>query len=221
MKPRSFTGGLLLAASLALTAAGLRAQDGLEGALPRANPSAPQVGSPLAVADFDNDKKADGAVIVGPDWTPGHRDIHIEVYLSGRQNTALTFESSEAVHSVSARDIDNDGDADLVVEEPFTAHRLHVWLNDGKGGFQKGRVEDFPSPPPAQERLRTPSNPFDLAVTVLPPHRSSEVAPWAVRRRHGRSLSAGWLRLLPEGSLPAIFVLSAGSPRAPPFLSSH
>lgn len=199
MKVRSLV--LVAAAALSLTAPRLRAQDGLEGAL------ATRLGLSLAAADFDRDNKADGAVLLDSGV--------VELHLSGRSSVALTFGSAGAANAVSALDIDHDGDTDVVVEQPFTELRLHVWLNDGTGGFQKGRVEDFPSPPPSRERLRAPSDRLEAVFLAMPPQRSDAGAPVVQRLPRPPSVSRAQ-RVLAEASLPALRDLSPAGSRAPP-----
>jgi hypothetical protein len=177
MKGRSLALNIVVAA-LALTAS-LWAQDGLEGALSRTN-----VGSPvpfsqtLAAADFDGDNKPDGAILVDHDWLRSQSGFRtIELHFTGRGNTDLTFESNEATLAISALDVNKDGATDIVVEQPFTHKRLQVWLNDGRGGFRKGRVEDFPSDVNATgERFDAPSRRPDSPTFCLPPQRGSEIA---------------------------------------------
>ena len=142
---------LAFATFLAFMAPRLWAQDGVEGVLPRVvlvsqlNPDA-LFEQGLAVADFDNDHKPDGAVLVQSGKTAaGQNSFRIELHLSNSANTALTFESNETTLAITAVDVNKDGATDLVVEQPLTHKRLYVWLGDGHGGFHKGRVEDFSS----------------------------------------------------------------------------
>lgn len=160
-----------LIAFAALGTSCLWAQDGLEGALSRANIGT-AFGPTLAVADFDNDHALDGAVLV-----PAGRSqtaFRVEVHLSGQDNTTLTFESTESQHAVSAVDVDDDGDLDVLVHRSFTGEPLHVWLNDGYGEFLDGNVEDIPFPTPTRERFREPQWPLHQTLLSLPSQRGSE-----------------------------------------------
>lgn len=121
----------------------LFAGDGLERAMRRVEWSDP-LGGKLAVADFDRDQKADAAVLLRPHLPQPLDSYRIEVNISGRPSVAFTFQSPGGAVAVSARDIDDDHDSDLVVEERFTAQGVKVWINDGKGGFHEGRLEDYP-----------------------------------------------------------------------------
>jgi hypothetical protein len=183
MKLRSFSIKLAIAAALMLTAPWIFAQDGLQSALSRANLASPgsleaPFGQTVAVADFDGDSKLDGAVLVGPGWPrPQSRLRTIELHFTGRRNTDLTFESNESTLAITALDVNRDGATDIVVEQPFTHKRLHVWLNDGRGGFRKVGSEDFPSADLGnQHRLETPAQELNCPALSLPPQRGFEVA---------------------------------------------
>ena len=227
MKARSVCVKLVVAAFLALMAPGLWAQDGLEGALSRANLASPvRLGMPfsqtLAAADFDGDNKPDGAVLVdygrrrsqSSFWT-------IELHFTDRRNVDLTFKSNATTLSISAVDVNRDGATDIVVEQPFTHKRLHVWLNDGRGGFLKVRSEDFPSAAGGNdEQMRSPSQRRDCPALWLPPQRSSEIAILTACGFPNPSSSAGG-QSLPMASVVEPPAAALYSPRAPPLPLPH
>jgi hypothetical protein len=150
MKHRLLPLSLVMAAGLACSTPQAGAQDGLKGALARADlTSSKSVRTPfqqtLASADFDGDNKPDGAVLVDTGWLPprgGRRTI--ELHFTGRAITNLTFETTEVALAISAVDVNRDGAPDIVVEEPLTHKRLQVWLNDGHGDFRQARADDYP-----------------------------------------------------------------------------
>jgi len=181
MKPRlvlklAFLSALFLAAPL------VRAQDGVQGALPRGNLAAnfasPFQQQTLAVADFDGDHKPDGAVLIDSGLLltqSGFRTI--ELHFTGRANTDLTFESNQNTLAISALDVNRDGAADIVVEQSVTHKRVQVWLNDGRGGFRKVRSDDYPFlDPGTRERADSPSERPDPSAIGLPTQRGSEIA---------------------------------------------
>ena len=158
---------------LALAVPRVWAQDGLKGALPWTSFTEPFAHG-LAVGDFDNDKKLDGALLLDSAGLAARR---IEVHFTGRVNTELTFESSERALTVTARDVDNDGDDDLVVEESFTHRPLHIWINEGHGDFHEGRVQDFPSLGlDTHQELHSPCAGTECLSLCLPPQPGFEVA---------------------------------------------
>lgn len=132
---------------LSLAVQGAWAQDGLPGA---ASESARAAGlrssfsSGLVAADFDNDHKLDGALLLDAGVIAGQRVFRIELHVSASQNRSLRFASYDSSLAISALDVNRDGMPDLVVEQAFTHKRLGVWLNDGHGRFRAARVEDFP-----------------------------------------------------------------------------
>ncbi len=221
MNARSLCVKFILAASLAITAPWLWAQDGVQGALSRANLSSPvnlgpQFGEDLTIADFDSDHQPDGAVLFEMGRIHGQTSFRIEFHFTGRENTDLSFESNETTLAISASDVNGDGADDIVVEQPFTHKRLQVWLNDGRGDFRRVRSEDFPSGDVGNhEGLDAPSQRPDCPALCLPPQRGSELAILtALGLPSLASSAAEQPRSITSagGSLPA----SPYGPRAPP-----
>jgi hypothetical protein len=213
---------VVMTAALVLAVSSLRAQDGLEGALPRANLASPlNLAAPfdqkLAIADFDNDHKPDGAVLVGSGRLAGQNSFRIELHLSHSNNTDLTFESPESSLAITAWDINKDGAADVVVEQPLTHKRLYVWLGDGHGGFYKGRVEDFPSPDVITgERLESPTPRPDCPAVCLGQQRGTELALLTSQSLLRRAPPANQFKSLPIASKLASPGSSPDASRAPP-----
>jgi hypothetical protein len=161
---------------LALAAPRLWAQDGIKGALSQSN-FATSLERSLAVADFDNDQRPDGAVLLHPNGLRPQSSFRIELHLTGNKNTELSFESSQTALELVAFDIDHDGDTDVIVQQAFTHERLHVWINDGEGAFHEGRLQDFSSIEVATgESLNAPSRQPYAPVLALCTQRGFEVA---------------------------------------------
>ena len=171
MNVRSIPVKFVFTILLALAAPCLWAQDGLKGALSQTNFAASQERS-LAVADFDNDQKPDGAVLFRPTGLRPQNNFRIELHLTGRENTELTFQSNQTALELVALDIDHDGDTDVIVQHAFTHERLHVWINDGNGAFHEGRAQDFPSAAlETRESLNLPSQQTYAPVLALSSQR--------------------------------------------------
>jgi hypothetical protein len=156
----------------------LRAQDGLLGALAReaAMTHAPLgFEQPLAAADFDNDQRPDGALLLPAGFSDGQRSFRIELHITSGNDDVITFTSAERSLSISALDVNRDGAPDLVVEKAFTHERLQVYLNDGHGAFHKARVEDFALPDPSAPQWQSRTAQFSQNV-YLPTTRGSEPA---------------------------------------------
>jgi len=178
MNLRRFVIALLVLAALGCAVPGLRAQDGLQGALSQDVVVQP-LGSSyvgvferrLAAADFDGDRHPDGALLLpfssrADDVRMSYR---LEVHLSNSSNTELSFEATDRALSVVALDINHDGMTDLVVEQALTHRRLHVWLGDGRGGFRKARLEEFPeNDDRGGNEASTPGSEQEPAVVTLP-----------------------------------------------------
>ena len=126
-----------------LLAAALHAQEGLRDAFARVNFSGELsnglLGSSVVAADFNHDSHPDGAILVH-----NRNTFRIEVHFRFQQVNQITFASNLLALTISAVDVNHDGSADLVVVDPFSHHRLFVWLNDGYGSFRAARVDDFP-----------------------------------------------------------------------------
>jgi len=174
MKQRLSIVVILLFSSL--LAPGLRAQDGLAGALSGlkgVSYSASELRAPYAAADFDDDQKPDGALLLEAGLLNGQRAFRIELHLTTDSNNAIAFSSAESELSIRAADVDRDGATDIVVEKAFSHERLQVYLNDGHGAFRPARSEDFPSSNTAAPSWHFQQH-LSFPVWGLPPSRSLE-----------------------------------------------
>jgi len=222
MRARSLFVKVLVVGAVALAAPWLRAQDGLPGALLRTNHGlqlnlTAAFVQTLAVADFDDDHKLDGAVLLDCGRAWNQTSFRIQFHLSGGENSELAFESAEPRLTIRALDINHDGATDIVIEHPVTHKRLYVWLNDGHGVFHKGRIEDFPSAEvPGGGQVESPSLGMDCPAVCLPQQRCTEMTILAAAFLRGRPPSAvGLERLFPASSVISRPFSSASS-RAPP-----
>lgn len=214
MNVRSLCLRLLVATSLALTGSCLWAQDGVQGALSHASLSS-HFGRSLAIADLDGDHQPDGAVLLQSGWSSS-QNFRLQLHFTGHTNVEITFQSSNTTLAVTAWDIDNDGDYDLIVEEAVTHKPLRVWINDGNGDFHEGRVQDFPSlAPGTQEQLRSPAVQADCLALCLPPQRGSDV-PLLATGLLARPPSRSSLNAATVLSSIRLSALALNSSRAPP-----
>lgn len=89
-----------------------------------------------------------------------------------RQHEYLRLKGA-AQYTLSARDVDADEDADLVLRERVTGRAVALLVNDGRGGFAAAALEDYPG---ARERHRglsrldreRPLGLTSLAPTIVP-----------------------------------------------------
>ena len=212
MKTRIAIAELMLAFAV-LHATGLKAQDGLRGALSRGDCLAH-----IAIADFDHDQKPDGAILREAQRDNGIRSFRIELHLSAERNTKITVLSSDSGLSISALDVDRDGALDIVIEEAFSGQRLQVYLNDGHGSFHRARVEAHPSLDWDLRYWRARQG-QDLSAFCLPSSCSSEIGRQQLVSTLGRERSAQ-LSFWSQAILLQSSVRALSAPRAPPDLLS-
>ncbi|HKA55622.1 MAG TPA: FG-GAP-like repeat-containing protein, partial [Candidatus Binatia bacterium] len=125
-------------------------------------PSPPHTSSPAgtspAPSDLDGDGLADPVL-----FSPGNPH-HIELYLSRTdERIALPVSAVAGGGSLSAQDLDGDGDMDLLWQGSLPTHTVRVWLNDGVGRFE------CLCPPASRERRWALSGPGLDAAPARPP----------------------------------------------------
>jgi len=201
-----------------LCAPALKAQDGLSGVLSRRARTAqefPQLSPEIAAADFDNDQKPDGAILVETGLLNGLRAFRIELHFTAGNNNSITFSSDESGLAISALDVNRDGAPDIVVERAFTRQRVQVYLNDGHGTFHRARSEDYPSSDPSAPGCRTKLT-QGSPVFCLPGSRLSDTeTPQQISVLHRDP--SGRFRFWLEGFLVRSAARAPSSSRAPPF----
>jgi hypothetical protein len=91
-------------------------------------------GQDLALADFDGDNRVDEAKLGGTG-----RNKNIEIRLAhSKATTLLRFDTlTSGPGSLFARDIDNDGDNDLIWSDLLHPDDVVIWLDDGSGRFER------------------------------------------------------------------------------------
>jgi len=91
-------------------------------------------GQELALADFDGDNRVDEAKLGG---TGRNKNIEIRLARS-KATTLLHFDTlTSGPGSLFARDIDNDGDNDLIWSDLLHPDDVVIWLDDGSGRFER------------------------------------------------------------------------------------
>ncbi len=101
---------------------------------PFAEHTPPDTGVSHALSDLDGDDLPDPVMVS----TEGIQNA-IEIQLS-RTNAYLVLPfsatSADAFGSLSAQDVDRDGDTDLLWQGALPPYQIIVWLNDGAGRFE-------------------------------------------------------------------------------------
>ena len=92
-----------------------------------------------AIADFDADKKPDFAIAnkIGTSSRGYEYSVELELSLEARQ--VFRFHSPDSALSITALDLDNDQDLDVVLTRTFNGEVVGVWLNNGYGHFSEDR----------------------------------------------------------------------------------
>jgi len=218
MKLRSLIFPIFLI-SLFLMAPVLWAQDGLEGAVSKVGHGPSLLPNSFehrfVAADFDNDQKPDGAVLLDAGNLNGQKLFRIELHVTAGENNELTFESNETALTLSALDVNQDGAPDIIVEQAFTHKRLQVWLNDGHGLFHELRGEDFPSAPASSFQWGSPLHwQVDLSLT-LPSKLGSDHEVLIQQVLRFDSSSSNW-RDRADARFDRLRSIHTRSPRGPP-----
>ncbi|MGA8741997.1 MAG: VCBS repeat-containing protein [Terracidiphilus sp.] len=173
------------------------------------------LGQKFVAADFDNDQRPDGAVLLDAGQLEGRELFRIRLYIAASQDRELTFQSNEKALAISAPDVNQDGLPDLVVEQVFTHKRLQVWLNDGHGRFRQVRVEDFPPSGEAPCRLKNPTGEPCGLVLALPSRSGNDHAALILQVLRFDSSSSLW-RIQSTNRQTQFGSLAFHSPRSPP-----
>jgi len=99
-------------------------------------------GQTIALSDFDSDGLLDEARLYG---TGLHKRIGIKLSSSG-EHISLQFAVKLLNHgSLFARDLDEDGSADLIWTDLVHSESVIVWLGDGYGNFSRSTSRNFNS----------------------------------------------------------------------------
>jgi len=97
-----------------------------------------------AIADLDDDGRPDLAFSTTAIRTRSSAEYRIEIKLSS-QDALVTFTLSGDSDQtrISPEDIDGDRDLDLVLRNVWTGAPLALWINDGKGHFHEGNLDQI------------------------------------------------------------------------------
>jgi hypothetical protein len=196
------------------------AQDGLRGALSRSAERARvgfALGTEVAAADFDNDQKPDGAVLLEAGLMNRERAFRIELHMTAGQNATITFSSAETGLTISALDVNRDGAPDILVEKAITHQRLRVYLNNGHGVFERASKEAFPTPDDSEPLWRARLSAQNLPPVFLPVTRGFELHR-AQAAIVPRGEDAGRTSFWPDALLAQNGARAPSAARAPPSL---
>jgi hypothetical protein len=169
-----------------------------------------------ATADLDGDGRPDLATARAEGWGQDAFNYRIEVALTTQGGlSSFSVSSEEGGLRIVPRDVDGDGDLDLVISSARSHLPVGVWINDGHGGFTQGD-------PTAYSRsiwtddpgISSHTSQEAFQATVPPSSRS-----WLVSSHESHfdtDLLFGRLPLLPAASSLTWFAVSQPRTRAPP-----
>jgi hypothetical protein len=97
-------------------------------------------GQSLALADFDGDDRIDTATLSS---TGRNKDIEIRLSRA-KSRIVLRFDTQTSeLGSLFSRDVDNDGDNDLIWSNLLRADDVVIWLDDGSGRFDRVPSDEY------------------------------------------------------------------------------
>jgi len=97
------------------------------------------------IADLDGDRHADVAIVKPEGWSARGFEYRIELRLTTRAGTSSFKVAGETGGlRIVARDVDGDGDLDLVIKSARSLAPVGVWINDGHGRFTEGDPGAYP-----------------------------------------------------------------------------
>jgi hypothetical protein len=131
-----------------------------------------------AVADFDGDSQPDLAITKMEAQGAGYV-YWLEFDLSTRREAdpARRHPGLPALASsvfglhLTARDVDGDHDLDIVVTVGITRKPVAVWINDGKGGFEEGDLDAYPTLTCREDLSLSPQRGSDSVPLLYDPGR--------------------------------------------------
>jgi len=98
-----------------------------------------------AIADLDGDGRPDFAIVRSESWGPNAFQYRIELALTTRVGpSSFTISAEEGGVRIVPRDVDGDGDLDLVITSAWSLAPVGVWINDGHGRFTQGDPTAYP-----------------------------------------------------------------------------
>jgi hypothetical protein len=106
--------------------------------------TARSVGTPFAIADLDGDQEPDMAVVELQRGLATRARYSIRLQLTAKPESSISVDGPLGGLDITARDVNGDDIADLVVTTELDARLVAVLVNDGHGNFSVAPLEDYP-----------------------------------------------------------------------------
>ena len=97
------------------------------------------------IADLDGDGRPDFAIVRAESWDSKGLRYRIELQLStGVSPSSFSVSAEKGGLRLLPRDVDGDGDLDLVVLSAWALAPIGVWINNGHGEFTRADPTAYP-----------------------------------------------------------------------------
>jgi hypothetical protein len=169
-----------------------------------------------AVGDLDGDGRPDLAIVRQKGRSAGGFRYQVEINLTTRTSpTCFSVSASEGGLNIIPRDVDGDGDLDLVITSAWSLSPVGLWINDGHGGFTQGDPSAYPQSIWTESSGISSNSPQQAVQATVPMSYGSGLD--SFRESHFRcELPCARLRLSPIAANPQLVAISRPQTRAPP-----
>ena len=172
------------------------------------------------IADLDGDGRPDWAFVRQTGWGAAGVLYRIDLHLSTKLSAScIRVSGQRGGLKIMPRDVDADGDLDLVIAGAWSLGPLGVWINNGHGEFTGGDLTAYPKlTRAANAALSTYGRPPSLSAGILRSYKDSMGRPpvgGRFRRRTATDRVAN-----PATAFQASQPASALRTRSPPFMTA-
>ena len=169
-----------------------------------------------AIADLDGDGRLDVAIVRSESRGPHAFQYRIELALTTRvAPSSFSVSADEGGLRIIPRDVDGDGDLDLVITSAWSLAPVGVWINDGHGGFTQGDPTAYPRSIWTEGPGISSDAPQEKLQATVPPSYRSYVGS-SLRSYFCDQLASHHLPLLQAAARPSGGAMKRPSTRAPP-----
>lgn len=170
-----------------------------------------------AIADLDGDGRSDLAVVSGEGRGTNGARYQIELNLSAHSGpSSFCVTAGDGGLHIIPRDVNGDGDLDLVITSARSLVPVGVWINNGRGAFTPGDTSAYTTLA-WDEGLGIASGDPQRIFPVTIPQSSSSWLDFSKRFRFWSELPSQRLRLSHRTSNFSEIAVGQPRTRAPPY----